>query len=348
MAKEKNLFTISEKELTTVLEISLKRLDEIIDFFDSDPDDQWDLQENQDYIFIDRNKKIRKYSTNGALIIATYLDTHEKRGIIDQIKEFITGHRRKIRHALAKKVILEELSDNDKIIQVNGHSMIPKQSLRRILTTSGARLNQAIEDLRKSEKPLEVNVDFAQRELPKTNTKKRKNKQDNISENPVVELWFSGKGSVRIARELGENLKDKSRQKMCMAVSQQIEPVLQRKERKKLRFNKDIQNVKNKAKKRDKNTCQITLVHNTSKGINAIAAHHLYSVNKYPHLATSIDNVITIDEKIHKEFHLTWMGSYDVQCTVQDFIDFITERYPEQITEELLDRLFYIQKTLKS
>lgn len=347
MAKEKNLFTISEEELTTTLEISLERLDEIVDFFNSNPEDEWDLQENQDYIFLNKNKKIRKYSTNGALKIATYLDANEKRGIIAQIKEFITGHRRKIRHALAKKVILEELSDDDKIIQVNGHLMFHKQSLRRILTTSGARLNQAIEDLRKSEKPLEANVDFVERELPQKNTQKRKNKQDNINENPPLELWFSGKGSVRIARELGENLKDKSRQKMCLAVSQQIEPVLQEKERKKLRFNKDIESAKNKAKRRDKNTCQITLVHADSKNINAIAAHHLYSVNKYPHLATSIDNLITIDEKIHKEFHLTWMKGYDVECKVQDFIDFITERYPEQATEELLDRLFQIQKTLK-
>ncbi|PHV61371.1 hypothetical protein [Cyanobacterium aponinum] len=346
MTKEKNLFTISEEELTNALEISLERLDEIIDFFDSDPDDEWDLQENQDYIFLNKNKKIRKYSTNGALKIATYLDTYENRGIIAQIKEFITGHHRKIRNALAKKVILEELSDDDKIIQVNGRSMIQKQSLRRILATSGARLNKAIEDLRQSEKPLEANVDFTERESPKNKIKKRRNNQDS-SENTVFELWFSGKGSVRIARELGENLKDKSRQKMCMAVSQQIEPVLQEKERKKLRFNKDIESAKNKAKKRDKNTCQITLVHKNDKKINAIAAHHLYSINKYPHLATSIDNLITIDERIHKEFHLTWMGGYDVECTVQDFIDFITERYPEQVTEELLDRLFHIQKTLK-
>lgn len=347
MTKEKNLFTISEEELTTALEISLERLDEIIDFFDSDPDDEWDLQENQDYIFLNKNKKIRKYSTNGALKIANYLDFHEKRGIIAQIKEFITGHHKKIRNALAKKVILEELSDDDKIIQVNNRSMIAKQSLRRILATSGVRFNQAIEDLRKSEKPLEVNVDFAERESPKANTKKRRNNQDNNNENSGFELWFSGKGSVRIARELGENLKDKSRQKMCMAVSHQIEPVLQEKERKKLRFNKDIESAKHKAKTRDKNTCQITLVHKNNKKISAIAAHHLYSVSKYPHLATSIDNLITIDEKIHKEFHLTWMGGYDVECTVQDFIDFITERYPEQATEELLDRLFQIQKTLK-
>lgn len=316
-------------------------------FFDSNSEDDWDLQENQDYIFLNKNKKIRKYSPNGALKIATYLDIHEKKGIIARIREFITRHSEKIRSALAKKIILEELIDDDNIIQVNGRSMIPKQSLRRILSTSGARLNQAIEDLRKSEKPLEANVDFAERELPQKNTQKRNNKPDNINENLLLELWFSGKGSVRIARELGENLKDKSRQKMCMAVSQQIEPVLQEKERKKLRFNQDIESAKNKAKRRDKNTCQITLVHKNNKQINAISAHHLYSVNKYPHLATSIDNLIAIDEKIHKEFHLTWMKGYDVECKVQDFIDFITERYPEQATEELLDRLFHIQKTLK-
>lgn len=33
MAKKKNLFTLSEEELTATLEISLERLDEIVDFF---------------------------------------------------------------------------------------------------------------------------------------------------------------------------------------------------------------------------------------------------------------------------------------------------------------------------
>lgn len=347
MAKEKNSFSISEEELVKTLEISVERLDEIVNFFDSDKQDDWNLQENQDYIFLNQNKNIRKYSDKGALKIGHYLDTHEKKGILALIKEFITRHKEKILNSLAKKVIFEELTEDNRIIQVNGRSMIHKQSLRRILETSGARLNKAIEDLRKSEKPLEINVDFTERELPKKITRKTKNNPDNINKNQP-ELWFSGKGSVRIARELGENLKDKSRQKMCMAVSKQIEPVLQEQERKKLRFHKDIESIKNKAKRRDKNTCQITLVHATSRNIKAIAAHHLYSVNKYPHLATSIDNLITIDERIHQEFHVTWMRGYNVECTVQDFINFITERYPEQATEELVARLFHLKKTLKN
>jgi hypothetical protein len=137
-----------------------------------------------------------------------------------------------------------------------------------------------------------------------------------------------------VAKE--KNLFTISEDELIIALEISLERFLQEKERKKLRFNKDIESTKNKAKRRDKNTCQITLVHQNSKNINAIAAHHLYSVNKCPHLATSIDNLITIDEKIHKEFHLTWMGGYDIECTVQDFIDFITERYPEQATEELI------------
>jgi hypothetical protein len=36
------------------------------------------------------------------------------------------------------------------------------------------------------------------------------------------------------------------------------------------------------------------------------------------------------------------MKGYDVECKVENFIDFITKRYPERAREELLDRLFHI------
>ena len=345
MSPQKNAFTISEEELAKELEISLERLDKIVDFFDFDPEDEWDLEENEDYIFLNKSKKIRKYSAEGALKIAYYLDDHEKRGIIYRIKDFITQHNRKIRNALARKVICEELSDEEnKIIQVNGRSMIHKQSLRRILGTNGARLNRALDDLRKSDTPLEPDVDFAERELPKKNKRRRRKNTKNNEQNPKLELWFSGRGSFKISRELGTKLTDKSRRKMCLAVSKQIQPVLEQKDKTIRIFKQEVNKAKEKAKKRDK-VCQVTRKKPDKYNNFNLVAHHLYCVRDYKHLATSIYNLLTIDERIHQEFHLSWMDGYDMGCTVQDFIDFVTERYPDKASQELLDRLYTIKKT---
>lgn len=332
---KKNPFTIPEKELAKELEITWLRLDEIVDFFDSDPEDEWDLEENEDYIFINKTQKSRKYSAEGALKIAYYLDAHEKRGILYRIKDFITRHGQKLRDALARRVIHQELMEReDRIIQVNGRSMIHKQSLRRILGTSGARLNRALDDLRRSDTPLEPEVDFAERELLQGRQK--------------LELWFSGSGSVKISRELGDKLTDKSRRKMCLAISKQIQPALKQIEKDSETLKKRIDQAKKKAKTRDKKTCQITCKKTDKYNQMQLAAHHLYCVRDYRHLATSIDNIITIDESIHQEFHLSWMGGNDVSCTVEDFIAFVTERYPDQATQQLLNRLYSLKKTLKA
>ncbi|MEB3308649.1 MAG: hypothetical protein VKJ02_00280 [Snowella sp.] len=332
---KKDPFTISDTELAKELDVTPQRLDEIVDFFDSIPDDPWDLVENEDYIFTTKSLKIRRFSPSGALKIAYYLDEHEKYNIWHKIKDFLTQHSARLHKALACKVIYEELDDlKNKLIQVNGRSFLHKQSLRRILGTNGSRLNKALEDLRTSDTPLEPDVDFVEREFsdPKDSKKGQ-------------QLWFSGRGSIKISRELGEKLTDKARRKMCLAVSKQIQPVLDSIDKKEAEFKSAIDKVKAKAKTRDK-VCQITRQKPNRYNKIQLSAHHLYCVKDYPHLALSLDNLITIDSQIHQEFH-SRMGGYSATCTIKDFIDFVTERYPDQATPELMARLFQSQRVLR-
>ncbi len=100
-AKATNKCTILDKELSEWLSITLTRLDDVIDYFDSDPNDDWDLVENEDYIFINKKLKERRFSPKGALKIAAYFDHHEQRTIFYKIKDFITQHDERIRKALA-------------------------------------------------------------------------------------------------------------------------------------------------------------------------------------------------------------------------------------------------------
>ena len=55
MANKIDGFTIRESELAGMLEISIDKLVTIVTFFDSDPDDQWELKENTHFIYFNKS-----------------------------------------------------------------------------------------------------------------------------------------------------------------------------------------------------------------------------------------------------------------------------------------------------
>ncbi|GCL55612.1 hypothetical protein NIES3806_29640 [Microcystis aeruginosa NIES-3806] len=312
MPRKKEIFTIREAELIQWLSISHKRLDEIVSFFDADPNDDWDLVEGDDYQFVNKEKKLRNFSPKGAFKIASYIEKNEKRGIFYKFKEFFTKHDQKIRRSLARKLIFAELIDSGEIQVYQGVAMIHKQSLRRILETNGAKLNKTVNHLQqRTDKPLELGVDFYEDE-------KR-------------EFWFSESGIVMISKSMSETLTNKSRQEMCKMIEiefplafKEIQENLDDDTKQKI----EIEKAKKRAKTRDKNTCQVTGQKPDRNNKFNLAVHHLYSVQKYPHLATLDLNLVTIKEEIHQEFHGN-LGGFHQPCTIEDFIEFLHVYYPE-------------------
>lgn len=327
-------FTITEEELARELDISHRKLLDIVAFFDSDPDDDWDLVKDTDYIIVKPAFEMRKFSDQGALKIAFYLDVHGNLGIWHKIKDFVTQKSNKLKHALAQRIIQEEFSEpQDKIIQINCRNFIHKQCLRRILETNGQTMNKAIEDLRKTN-PLQIDFDYVQQ--PFRDPKKQKQGE---------QLWFSGKGCFIVSRQIGETIKNKARKSQCHTISVEIERALKILDDNAKSIANKIESAKTKAKRRDKQTCQVTLSKPDSINKMTLTAHHLYSVNRYPHLSTILENLITIDSLIHQEFH-SWMGGFDKPCTVQNFIDFLIDRYPDCPNENLVPRLYQVKKVL--
>lgn len=312
MPRKKENFPIREAELIQWLSISHKRLDEIVSFFDADPNDDWDLVEGDDYQFVNKVKKLRNFSPKGAFKIASYIEKNEKRGIFYKFKEFFTKHDQKIRRSLARKSIFAELTDSGEIQVYQGVAMIHKQSLRRILETNGSKLNKTVNHLQqRTDKPLELGVDFYEDE-------KR-------------EFWFSESGIVMISKSMSETLTNKSRQEMCKMIAmefplafKEIQEHLDDDTKQKI----EIEKAKKRAKTRDKNTCQVTGQKPDKDVKFNLAVHHLYSVQKYPHLATFDLNLVTIKEEIHQEFHGN-LGGFDKPCTIEDFIEFLHIYYPE-------------------
>jgi hypothetical protein len=312
MPRKKEIFTIREAELIQWLSISHKRLDEIVSFFDADPNDDWDLVEGDDYQFVNKEKKLRNFSPKGAFKIASYIEKNEKRGIFYKFKEFFTKHDQKIRRSLARKLIFAELTDSGEIQVCQGLAMIHKQSLRRILETNGSKLNKTVNHLQqRTDKPLELGVDFYEDE-------KR-------------EFWFSESGIVMISKSMSETLTNKSRQEMSKMIAmefplafKEIQEHLDDDTKQKI----EIEKAKKRAKTRDKNTCQVTGQKPDKDVEFNLAVHHLYSVQKYPHLATLDLNLVTIKEEIHQEFHGN-LGGFHQPCTIENFIEFLHIYYPE-------------------
>jgi hypothetical protein len=319
MAKKKAGFTIREEQLAEALEITRQELDQIVKFFDSDPNDQWVLRENDHFIYINKNLDERLFSEQGAYAIAKYVDEKEKKSIWSRIKEFITKHREKIRNSFINTKIQENC--NSLTLRNNRH-FLSKKDIVNILCTSPARLNKAFNDIQKSPSPLEIHKDF-----------------DDID----GVRYYSLSGFYELAKHLAKELTVKDRRGWCGAIE-----IVGRKTFKLLideeaAQQKRITSAMNAAKKRDNSRCQITGQERTKHNKCNIVAHHIYSKEHYPHLAACQDNLITVVEEVHCEFH-AWNGGFQNPCTVDHLIQFVNELHPDNY--EVVLRLNKVKQML--
>ncbi|MGG6242455.1 hypothetical protein ACQ4N7_27895 [Nodosilinea sp. AN01ver1] len=316
MAKDTSKFTIKEQDLAAALEISVAKLDKIIEFFESDPDDEWELREGDHYIYVSKKYKERIFAEHGAFAIAKYMDSVEPKSLWDSIVEFITKHKEKLRNAFVRRKIYENSSS---LTLRNNRYFISKKDMVNIFCTSYARLNRAFEAIKNSDSPLAKFEDF--------------DDFDGVR-------YYSLSGFDRFSRELSQSLTVKDRREWCKAVEVVSKKTFKLIIDAETARKNEIEKAKKAAKKRDKETCQITLKKsNKTHKFNA-AAHHIYSDKEYPDLAACLDNLITLNEDVHKEFH-TWNGGTQIGCTADDLIDFLMERYPD--AEKALQRLYKVK-----
>ena len=312
-------FTIKEKELAEALEINPERLDEIIAFFDSDPHDEWELRENDHFIYLNKTLREHLFSQLGAFAIAKYMDTIEEKTLLSRIVEFITRHKERLRQAFVSQKVLDNSSS---LTLRNNRHFLYKKDVVNILSTSYARLNKAFQDIQSSSEPMELYKHF--------------DDFDGVR-------YYSLAGFDRLTRELSTELKSRDRREWCSAVEVVGKKTLKRLISEEESIEKKIQAAKRAAKNRDKKCCQITGQKRTNYNQIDMAVHHIYSRKHYPHLATNTHNLITLTAETHKMFHY-WNGGFDKPCTIDDLIRFVNELYPEE--EDARVRLNQIKKML--
>ena len=320
MAKKTSGFTIREAELVDALEISAKKLNEIIQFFDSDPDDQWELRENDHFVYLNKSLDERLFSEQGAYAIAKYMDENTPKSIWARITEFITRHKEKIRNAFISKKILENSSS---LTVRNSRQFLSKKDVVNIFCTSHARLNKAFEEIQRSLNPMKIHEDF--------------DDIDNVR-------YYSLSGFYKLSRHLGDKLTAKDRRSWCAAIEVVGDKTFKLIADEQTAWENKITSAMNAVKRRDNSRCQITGKKRDkfNKSIN-IVVHHIYSKKDYPHLAACQDNLITLTQEVHNDFH-AWNGGFQKPCTADLLIKFVNMLYPDNY--EVILRLTTIKKML--
>lgn len=305
MAKKTSGFTIREAELATALEISHQELDKIINFFDADPNDQWELRENDHFIYLNKSLNERLFSEQGAYAIAKYIDEKATKSIWARITEFITRHKEKIRNAFISRKIQENCSS---LTVKNTRHFLSKKDVVNILCTSYARLNTAFDEIQRSNDPMKIYEDF--------------DEINNLR-------YYSLSGLYKLSQHLAKKLTVKDRRAWCVAIEVVGKKTFKLIIDEQTALQKRIESAMNAAKKRDGSRCQITDKKRDkfNKTINVVV-HHIYSKEHYPHLAACQDNLITLTQEVHDEFH-AWNGGSQKPCTVDHLIQFINELYPD-------------------
>jgi hypothetical protein len=320
---EKNEFILDERELAKVLGKTLQELDEIVAFFDGDPEDDWDLVEDVDFRYSNVKLKKRVYSAQGAHAIARYVDQHpeyDKRSLFKKITDWVFDAKGKVRRSLVRQHIITTLDIHDRnIIRVkNGNPYVFRKACVKLLKTSYAKWNSVVKDIQQTATPF----------IPGEHLEEDIDLQD---------TFFRGDALSRVGLQLSKELKNKQRRLWCEDFNLECQSVIKRLMSEEEARQTRIQTAKNRAKSRDKKRCQVTGNHKDKYNNITVEAHHLYCTAAFPHLADLEDNLLTLDSVIHQEFH-SFMGGTQVPCTVDDFLIFLQSHYPDS-TQRLGHRL---------
>jgi len=311
MAYKKKILYISSQELIQQLKITPQKLKDIEDFFDAHDDDEWDLVSGKDYRVVVQATGLREYTLSGAYSIAEYLQKGEKQSfwvnLIDNLKEWFTGAKKKIRQNFVRQKILDNCSS---LIKRNSVFFISRGDVMRIFETRSDYLSKMDEAARSFKiDPLAKGEDYEEIE-------------------GVV--YYSLGGVAKLARAFHELIKMRNRKDWCRDVGEVLDPQVIIIEKAIKDRHRNIQKMKDFVRnKLDKKTCQVTGEGQVPASTFKLAVHHLYSVNQYPHLADDINNLITIKQDVHDQFHDSFMGGKNKPCTIDDFLRFVSEKYPE-------------------
>lgn len=305
--RERDAF--SDKEAAKMLGIPVSKLYRICDFFDSDPDDPWDLIEGEFFEYEPGQARKRRFYEEGVMAIAKYLEETEGGSFLARLKEFFTHHRARVTRALVQRRIIQVTQDRAGLVIRGDLVFLQQRSVVRVLGTNGKGIAGTLRRIEEESagldgaEGLEIAVHFAD------------------FEDADGRHW-SQRGIARLARTMHERGRiTKARKAWVKAVADVAEDCfeVQRKvlESHEARVRSAMERARNKAK-----ACAVTQQKPNAADRNPIEleAHHLFDAASRPDLAALDENLLVISAALHRNFH-KWMGNRP--CEPKDFVDYL-------------------------
>lgn len=300
---------LTDRETAKILGKRVNSLYKIVDAFDANPDDEWDLVEGEHFEFIgapiasENGKRARRFTEEGIEAIARYIEAKEKSGILNWFRDKLFQAKQKRKQLLVSRRITQEFMDVGGELVIQGDlAFVTRKTTVSILQTNYKGLNNSWERLRlagteEGEEALEQHKDFL--------------------ENEERTLLISQRGIARVARDMRTNSKiTKARQAWIEAVGDVVEDCF----RSEIKYlTQGVDEAIKRAKRAAGNRCEVTGKKSSRHNHIDLAGHHLFDRCSRPDLADLPDNILVILPDLHREFH-SWVSD---RCTPNDFLRFL-------------------------
>ena len=303
---------ISAEDLADILRVKPKDIYQYCKFFDQDPNDEWVLNEEEHFFYINKKLGARKFTKAGALELAKYVEetvdiNNPWRKIVKTF--FDRRHKKYVRSCVMERVADVGGVKKGMSIQ-NGRAFVNTQKTRYILRLANRQdlLNSALEYEQRGEEhgrpPMKTGHHF-------------------IDEPDETGLSYSAEGIKRLSMALQNICKSRSTKSWNSAVSESILQTLKEVSKPLIADSKKLAQITKLAKNKSKQYCEVTKRKKSNTNLDfSLTAHHLYDKSTYDFLQYEINNVIAIDSKLHIAFH-SWMGGFNKSCTAEDFLQWL-------------------------
>lgn len=283
----------------------------IVDAFDADPDDDWELEEGVHFEFAGRavagsgGKRPRRcFTEEGVEAVARYIETYEQPGLLRWVRERLFQVRKKRKQLLVSRRITQEFVDAGGTVEIRGElAFVTRKSTVAILQTNYKGLGNAWERLRtagtfEGEQALEIGKDFLESE--------------------ERQLLLSQRGIAAVARDMRAHSRiTKARQAWIEAVGEVVESCFQAEIR---YLTEGADRAVKRAKAAASHRCEVTGKKSSRQTRIDLAGHHLFDRTSRPDLADLSDNVLVVLPELHRDFH-SWKPG---PCCPSDFLRFIS------------------------
>ncbi len=325
-----------------MLGIPISKLDRVCKFFDSDPNDHWDLVEGEFFEYEPGQARKRRFYEEGVMAIAKYLEETEGSGFLARLKEYFTHHRARVTRALVQRRIIQVTQDRTALVIRGNLLFLEQRSVMEVLGTNGKGMSGTIRRIQEESAGLE-GAEGLEKDVHFTNLEGCENRH------------WSQRGIARLAKTMHEKGKiTLARKYWVKAVADVAEDCFEVQRKALESHEARVKTAKERVRKKHA-SCAVTQLKPKATDANPIEleAHHLFDASSRPDLAALEENLLVINSTLHRNFH-KWMSGRP--CEPKDFVDYLlhnelahfegsasTRRSEERRKQKLIYRLELLQ-----